>query len=40
MLQFIPSQSVTLMDQTRMMGTYQIDANGNINPQSNAGSKA
>lgn len=37
-LWFIPSQSVTLMDQgTRMMGTYQIDANGNIVPQFNGG---
>jgi hypothetical protein len=33
-LWFIPGQTVTLMDQiTRMMGTYQIDGNGNIIPQ-------
>jgi len=37
-LWFIPSQSVSLMDQgTRMMGTYQIDANGFIIPQGNGG---
>jgi hypothetical protein len=37
-LWFIPSQSVTLMDQvTRMMGTYQIDANGFIIPQRQGG---
>jgi hypothetical protein len=37
-LWFIPSQSVTLMDQvTRAMGTYQIDANGFIIPQFNGG---
>jgi hypothetical protein len=37
-LWFIPSQSVTLIDQvTRMMGTYQIDANGFIVPQNNGG---
>lgn len=35
---FIPSQSVTLIDQgTRFMGTYQIDANGFIVPQFNGG---
>jgi hypothetical protein len=33
-----PGGAVTLMDNvTRMMGTYQIDANGNIIPQGNAG---
>lgn len=33
-----PSGTVTLMDQsTRMMGTYEIDANGNIVPQNNGG---
>jgi hypothetical protein len=33
-LWFIPSQSVYLLDLvTRQMGTYQIDANGNIIPQ-------
>ena len=37
-LWFIPSQSVTLIDQgTRMMGTYQIDANGFIVPQGQGG---
>lgn len=37
-LWFIPSQSVTLIDQvTRFMGTYQIDANGFIIPQNNGG---
>jgi hypothetical protein len=37
-LWFLASQSVTLMDQgTRAMGTYQIDANGNIIPQFNGG---
>ena len=37
-LWFAPSTSVTLMDQgTRMMGTYQIDANGFIIPQFNDG---
>jgi hypothetical protein len=37
-LWFIPSQSVILMDQnTRPMGTYQVDANGNIIPQFNGG---
>jgi hypothetical protein len=37
-LWWIPSQSVTLIDQgTRFMGTYQIDANGFIIPQGNAG---
>lgn len=37
-LWFIPSQSVTLMDQvTRAMGAYQVDANGNIIPQFNGG---
>lgn len=37
-LWFIPSQTVTLIDQvTRMMGTYQIDANGFIVPQFNGG---
>lgn len=31
-------QSVTLIDQgTRFMGTYQVDANGNITPQFNGG---
>ena len=35
---FIAGQSVTLIDQgTRAMGTYQIDANGNIIPQFNGG---
>jgi len=33
-----PGATVTLMDQTnRMMGTYTVDANGNIIPQGNAG---
>ena len=33
-----PGGAVTLMDNVnRMMGTYQIDANGNIIPQGNAG---
>ncbi len=33
-----PNSSVTLMDQvTRMMGTYLVDANGNIIPQNNGG---
>jgi hypothetical protein len=37
-LWFVAGGSVTLMDQvTRMMGTYQIDALGNIVPQNNAG---
>jgi hypothetical protein len=37
-LWFLPSQTVTLMDQvTRAMGTYKIDANGNIIPQFNGG---
>jgi hypothetical protein len=37
-LWFAPNTSVTLIDQgTRMMGTYQIDANGFIIPQFNAG---
>lgn len=37
-LWFIPSSTVTLMDQgTRMMGTYQIDANGFIVPQNRGG---
>jgi hypothetical protein len=37
-LWWIPSQPVSLMDQvTRSMGTYQIDANGFIVPQNNAG---
>ena len=37
-LWFIPSQTVTLMDQvTRAMGTYVIDANGFIVPQFNGG---
>jgi len=37
-LWYIPSQSVTLMDQaTRNMGTYQVDANGFIVPQFNGG---
>jgi hypothetical protein len=37
-LWFIPSQTVTLMDQaTRVLGTYQIDANGNLIAQNNAG---
>jgi hypothetical protein len=37
-LWWLPGQSVDLMDQgTRMMGTYDIDANGNIIPQNNAG---
>lgn len=37
-LWFIPSQTVSLMDQvTRVMGTYQIDANGFIIPQNNGG---
>lgn len=37
-LWFIPSQSVTLIDQvTRAMGTYVIDANGFIVPQFNGG---
>lgn len=37
-LWFIPSQTVSLMDQvTRSMGTYQIDGNGFIVAQSNAG---
>jgi hypothetical protein len=37
-LWWIPSQSVTLIDQgNRMMGTYQIDANGFIIPQFNGG---
>ncbi|WP_441267986.1 hypothetical protein AB7G19_17120 [Bradyrhizobium sp. 215_C5_N1_1] len=37
-LWFIPSQSVTLIDQvTRAMGTYQIDANGFIIPQFKGG---
>jgi hypothetical protein len=37
-LWFIPSQTVSLMDQvTRSMGTYQIDANGFIVPQFNGG---
>jgi hypothetical protein len=37
-LWFLAGQSVTLMDQgTRAMGTYQIDANGNIIPQFNGG---
>jgi hypothetical protein len=37
-LWFIPSQSVTLIDQvTRVMGTYQIDANGFIIAQFNGG---
>lgn len=37
-LWFIPSQTVTLMDQgTRMMGTYQITNNGFIVPQNNGG---
>jgi hypothetical protein len=35
---WLPGGSVTLMDQsTRMMGTYQIDSQGNIIPQGNAG---
>lgn len=37
-LWWIANGSVTLMDQsTRVMGTYQIDANGNIIPQNNGG---
>lgn len=37
-LWWLAGASVTLMDQsTRMMGTYQIDANGKIIPQNNAG---
>lgn len=39
-LWFIAGGTVTLMDgtpQLRMMGTYQVDANGNIVPQGNAG---
>jgi hypothetical protein len=37
-LWFIPSQTVTLMDQvTRYMGTYFVDANGFIIPQFNGG---
>lgn len=37
-LWFIPGQTVTLIDQvTRVMGTYQIDGNGNIVPQNNGG---
>lgn len=33
-----PNSTVTLMDQsTRMMGTYSVDANGNIIPQNNGG---
>jgi hypothetical protein len=37
-LWFIGSHTVTLMDQaTRMMGTYQIDANGFIIPQNRGG---
>jgi len=33
-----PNSTVTLMDQsTRMMGTYHVDANGNIIPQNNGG---
>jgi hypothetical protein len=33
-----PNSSVTLIDQgTRMMGTYQVDANGNIVPQGQGG---
>lgn len=37
-LWFWAGQSVSLMDQvTRAMGTYQIDANGNIVPQNNGG---
>lgn len=37
-LWWIPSATVSLMDQvTRSMGTYQIDANGFIVPQGNAG---
>lgn len=37
-LWFFPGQTVSLMDQvTRSMGTYQIDANGNIIPQNNGG---
>lgn len=37
-LWWLANGAVTLMDQsTRMMGTYQIDANGNIIPQGNAG---
>lgn len=37
-LWWLPNGSVELIDQgTRMMGTYQIDANGNIIPQNNGG---
>lgn len=37
-LYFIAGGTVELMDQsTRMMGTYQVDANGNIVPQNNGG---
>ncbi len=37
-LWFIPGQSVDLMDQgTRMMGTYQVDNNGNLVPQNRGG---
>lgn len=37
-LWWLPGGTVTLIDQgTRMMGTYNIDANGNIIPQSIAG---
>ncbi len=37
-LWWLPSGTVDLMDQsTRMMGTYTIDANGNIIPQNNGG---
>lgn len=37
-LWFIPSQTVTLIDQvTRAMGTYQTDVNGFIVPQNNGG---
>jgi hypothetical protein len=36
-LWFIPSQTVTLMDQsTRTLGTYQIDANAAYNQDDNA----
>lgn len=37
-LWWIPEQTVFLMDQvTRAMGVYQVDVNGNIIPQGNAG---
>jgi hypothetical protein len=36
-LWWLASGAVDLMDNGRMMGTYQIDANGNLVPQNNAG---